>query len=247
MRFAFRFRPVAFGAALVVAIMGSMLGNWQQGRAAYKAELQARWQARAAEPPLALTAATPVGPGDELRAVRLRGEFVAGWPVLLANRPMAGPSHARSGFYLAMPFKIADSDTYVLVLRGWLARPDGAEYGKLPPFSTPTGPLLLEGRVVMSAGKVMELGAGPPLAPGAMVQNLTPEALAAASGLALRPFLVQQTRAAGERDALERDWPAPYAGIDKHRGYAFQWYALAALALLFYVITGFRRGSRTNR
>ena len=72
-------------------------------------------------------------------------------------------------------------------------------------------------------------------------------ALAAASGLKLQPFLVQQTQAAGRRDALGRDWPVPSAGIDKHRGYAFQWYALAALALIFYVITGFRRGSRTNR
>lgn len=243
MRFGFRFRPAAFAAALVVAIIGILLGNWQQGRAAYKTELQARQLERAAEPPLDLTPSAQPGPEDEFRSVRLQGEFVAGWPVFLANRPMG----SQSGFYLAMPFKIAGSDTHVLVLRGWLPRPAGAEYGKLPAFATPAGPLLLKGRIVAGAGKVMELGGGPPLAPGAMVQNLTPEALAAASGLRMQPFLVQQTQAAGRRDALARDWPAPDAGIDKHRGYAFQWYALAALALIFYVITGFRRGSRTNR
>lgn len=247
MRFGFRFRPVAFAAALVVAIIGILLGNWQQGRAAYKTGLQARQLARAAEPPLELTPSTRIGPDDEFRTVRLQGEFVAGWPVFLANRPMTTRSGAQSGFYLAMPFKIAGSDTHVLVLRGWLPRPAGAEYGKLPAFATPAGPLLLKGRIVASAGKVMELGEGPPLAPGALVQNLTPEALAAASGLKLQPFLVQQTQAAGRRDALGRDWPVPSAGIDKHRGYAFQWYALAALALIFYVMTGFRRGSRTNR
>ncbi|MDY0974021.1 SURF1 family protein [Massilia sp. CFBP9012] len=243
MRFGFRFRPVAFAAALVVAIIGILLGNWQQGRAAYKTELQARQLARAAEPLLEITPSTMLSPDDEFRTVRLQGEFVAGWPVFLANRPMG----SQSGFYLAMPFKIAGSDTHVLVLRGWLPRPAGAEYGKLPAFATPAGPLLLKGRIVSGAGKVMDLGEGPPLTPGAMVQNLTPEALAAASGLKLQPFLVQQTQAAGRRDALARNWPAPDAGIDKHRGYAFQWYALAALALLFYVITGFRRGSRTNR
>lgn len=243
MRFAFRFRPVAFAGALIVAIIGILLGNWQQGRAAYKTELQARQQMRAAAPPLELAPSTQAGPELEFRAVRLHGGFVAAWPVLLANRPMG----SQSGFYLAMPFKIAGSDMHVLVLRGWLPRPAGGEYGKLRVFATPPGPLMLEGRIVAGAGKVMELGEQPPLAPGAMVQNLTPEALSRASGLRFQPFVVQQTQAAGPRDALARDWPAPSAGIDKHRGYAFQWYALAALALLFYVITGFRRGSREHR
>jgi surfeit locus 1 family protein len=240
MRFAFKLRPVALIAALIVAVIGILLGNWQQDRAAYKIALQARQLARAAEPPLALTPATAATPDMEFRRVRVHGEFVAAWPVLLANRPLG----TQSGFYLAMPFKIAGANTHVLVLRGWLPRQ--AQFDKLPAFATPTGPVTVEGRIILSAGKVMELGDGPPLAPGAAVQNLTPQALAQASGLRLQPFLVQQTAPATPADSMARDWPPPEAGIDKHRGYAFQWYALAALALLFYVMTGFRRGSRTN-
>jgi len=241
MRFTFLFRPVALIAALIVAAIGILLGNWQQDRAAYKTALQARLLARAAAPALEITPATAANPDLEFRRVRMRGEFVAAWPVLLANRPYEG----QSGFYLAMPFKIAGSSTHVLVLRGWLPR--AAQFDQLPAFATPAGPLTVEGRLVLSAGKVMELGDGPPLAPGAAVQNLTPQALAQASGLPLQPFLVQQTLPAAPGDLMARDWPAPDAGIDKHRGYAFQWYALAAAALLFYVMTGFRRGSRTNR
>ncbi len=241
MRFAFRFRPIALIAALIVALIGILLGNWQQDRAAYKTDLQACQLARAAEPPFTLGPNTAASPDLEFRRVRVHGEFVAGWPVLLANRPRG----SQSGFYLAMPFKIAGVDEHVLVLRGWLPRQ--AEFDKLPTFATPAGPVTLEGRLVLSAGKVMELGDGPPLAPGAAVQNLTPQALAQASGLRLLPFLVQQTLPATPADLMARDWPLPEAGIDKHRGYAFQWYALAALALLFYVMTGFRRGSRTTR
>lgn len=241
MRFAFRFRPVALIAALIVALIGILLGNWQQDRAAYKTDLQARQLARAAEPPFTLGPTTAASPDLEFRRVRVHGEFVAGWPVLLANRPRG----SQSGFYLAMPFKIAGADEHVLVLRGWLPRQ--AEFDKLPTFATPAGPVTLEGRLVLSAGEVMELGNGPPLAPGAAVQNLTTQALAQASGLRLLPFLVQQTLPATSADLMARDWPPPEAGIDKHRGYAFQWYALAALALLFYVMTGFRRGSRTTR
>lgn len=243
MRFSLRFRPAAFAAALLVAVAGILLGNWQRDRAAAKSELQARQLARDREAPLDITAATVAPPLSDLayRRVRLHGAFVAGWPVLLANRPMNG----QSGFHLAMPFKIAGSDMHVLVLRGWLPR--AAEYGRVPAFATPAGPLVLEGRALASAGRVMELGEGPALAPGALVQNLTPQALARASGLRLQPFVVQQLVPAAPDDTLARDWPAPAAGIDKHRGYAFQWYALAALAILFYVTTGFRRGTRTNR
>ena len=242
MRFALRFRPIPFIAALVVAVIGILLGNWQQERAAYKTGLQQQQLARAAEAPLEL--GPIITPAAELtfRRVRLRGEFVASWPVFLANRPMA----AGSGFYLAMPFKIAGSNTHVLVLRGWLPRQ--AEFGKLPPFATPRGPLLLQGQVVASTGRVMELGVPPPLAPGALVQNLTPQALATASGLRMQPFVVQQTVPASADDRMVRDWPLPSAGIDKHRGYAFQWYALAVLAVLFYVMTGFQRGpGKTDR
>ena len=240
MRFAFRFRPIAFAAALLVALAGILLGNWQQGRAAQKLALQARLQAHAAEAPLALLPDSAALAALEFRRVRLRGEFIAGWPILLANRPLGH----RSGFYLAMPFRIAGSDAHVMVLRGWLPR--AAQFEQFPVFTTPAGVVTLEGRIVASSGQVMELGAPPPLAPGAQVQNLAPQALAQASGLALRPFVVQQTSAAAAGDDMERDWPAPDAGIDRHRGYAFQWYALAAMAVLFYVMTGFRRGPRTD-
>jgi len=243
MRFAFHFRLIPFIAALIVAVIGILLGNWQQGRAAQKTELQARLAARTAEPPLLLgPAAASAAPSDtarmEFRRVRMTGEFVSSWPVFLSNRPMNG----QPGYILAMPFKIAGGDAHVLVLRGWLPRQ--AEYGKLPPFSTPQGVVSVEGQVVASAGRVMELGGPQTLKPGDLVQNLAPQDLARASGLALAPFLVQQTRPAAPGDALVRDWPQPAAGIDKHRGYAFQWYALAAMAILFFVITGFRSGSK---
>jgi surfeit locus 1 family protein len=107
----------------------------------------------------------------------------------------------------------------------------------------------IEGRVKASAGHVMELGTPAPLTPGAIVQNVEVAQFAQASGLRLQPFFVEQLAApeSGTRepdDALVRDWPAPSLDIDKHRGYAFQWYALAAMAGLFFVITGFRSGTK---
>jgi cytochrome oxidase assembly protein ShyY1 len=54
--------------------------------------------------------------------------------------------------------------------------------------------------------------------------------------------MIQQTSPTG--DGLVRDWPAPDFGIDKHYGYAFQWFALAATLLVFYAATRYRRKSR---
>jgi cytochrome oxidase assembly protein ShyY1 len=132
----------------------------------------------------------------------------------------------------------------VLVMRGWLPRE--AEYGKLPAFATPAGTVTIEGIAVASAGQVMNLGEAAPLAPKAIVQNIDPTLAAKATGLVLQPFFVQQTGPdqPDPDDVLLRVWPSPSSGIDKHRGYAFQWYALAAMAVLFFVITGFRSGSR---
>ena len=240
MPFAFRFRPIPFVAALALALLGIALGNWQQGRAADKLAVQAQLTARAAEAPVQLGAAITPAPELAYRRVTVTGEFASGWPLFLANRPMAG----RPGYYLVMPFKIAGSDLYVLVLRGWLPR--AAEYGKLPAFATPRGTLTIEGTVVAGAGQVMNLGESAPLAPHAIVQNIDPSEATRATGLPLLPFFVQQTGPSQPGEALLRVWPSPTSGIDKHRGYAFQWYALAAMAILFFVITGFRSGSRKS-
>mgnify|MGYP000321053708 CR=1 FL=1 len=238
MRLAFRFRVIPFVATVALVALGIVLGNWQTGRAQEKLQIAAKLAQRAGAAPLVLAGGVDEPADIEYRRVRVSGEWVANWPLFLDNRPL----HGKAGFILAMPFKIAGSDQHVLVLRGWLPR-DAREYGKLPTFSTPGGTVSIEGVATFSAGHVMQLGSAGPVKPGTPLQNLTTGELARASGLALRPYFVQQT-GAGQGESLVRDWPAPTTGIDKHRGYAFQWYALAAMAALFFVITGFRSGRK---
>ena len=235
---AFRFRVIPFVATVGLVVLGVLLGNWQTRRAEEKLSIAARLVERGAIAPVVLGSGGGLPVDIEYRRVRVTGEWVAAWPLFLDNRPLNG----RAGFILAMPFKIAGANQNVLVLRGWLPR-DAREYGKLPEFATPAGPTTIEGVATLSAGHVMQLGTPGALKPGALVQNLTVDEVASASGLALLPFFVQQS-GAGQGDGLVRDWPAPATGVDKHRGYAFQWYALALMAALFFVITGFRSGRK---
>jgi cytochrome oxidase assembly protein ShyY1 len=239
----FRFRLIPFLATVVLAGVGIGAGRWQDGRAAQKLALEARLAAGNAAAPLPLGAA-PVAAADvEFRRVHLQGEWVAGWPVYLDNRPHAG----RPGFYLLMPLRLAGSDMHVLVARGWLPR-DMAERSKLPAYATPAGQVVVEGIAKRAPGHVMQLGDAPRLVPGAMVQNADAAAMAAATGWRFQPFVVEQTvpdaPGAAGGEALVREWPAPALGADKHKGYAFQWYALAAMAVLFFVFTGLRKSGK---
>ena len=244
MRIGFQFRAIPFIVTVALVALGISLGQWQDRRAAGKLALQAQLAVRAAEPPLALDALAPAPAREaaslEFRRVAVTGEFIAGWPLFLDNRPSQG----RAGLYLIMPLRVAGTGAVVLVARGWLPRQ--AEHDRAPSFATPAGPVRVEGVVRATMGHIMQLGTAGPLTPGAIVQNIDPAQVASASGLPVQPFFIEQTDPAQAGDPLLRDWPAPALGVEKHQGYAFQWYALAVMALLFFVITGFRRGTKQS-
>ena len=58
-------------------------------------------------------------------------------------------------------------------------------------------------------------------------------AAAATAPLPLLALSVQQTGAASE--GLLRQWPQAGSGAEKNYGYAFQWWAMAALIAILYV------------
>ncbi|OWW21501.1 SURF1 family protein [Noviherbaspirillum denitrificans] len=231
----FRFRWIPFVAAVVVAAIGFSLGQWQTRRASEKLAIEAKQQARETEMPSAVGNVIRAPEEVEFRHLKVRGEFVPGWTVYLDNRPYKGAA----GFYVMTPLKIAGSELHVLVARGWVKR-DAADRAKLPPIPTPPGEVEIEGIARRDAGHILQLGDAGPLKRGEIVQNLDAPAFERASGLKMQPFVLEQVSEA--QDGLVRDWPRPSSGVEKHQGYAFQWYALAATALIFFVVTGFRRG-----
>ncbi|MEE9478268.1 MAG: SURF1 family cytochrome oxidase biogenesis protein, partial [Roseateles sp.] len=94
------------------------------------------------------------------------------------------------------------------------------------------GEVEVQGRLAASPSRLFELGPG---AAGPIRQNLDPAAYAVETGLALLPLTVVQTAPTGPDDTLLRHWPAPDLGLQKHYGYAFQWFALCALIAGLYV------------
>lgn len=239
MRLHFRLRWIPLMATLVVAGIGIALGHWQTRRAEEKIAMAEAIAARSQLDPLPLRALPGNTVPEEFRPVSVDGSFVKGWPIYLDNRPLNG----KAGFYLLMPLRVAGTERVVLVQRGWFPR-DPQDRQRLPPIPVPQDEVKVTGRVRTSVGKLMQLGETPVLAPGAIVQNVSIEALAIASKLPLQNFIIEQTNDLG--DGLVRDWPLPSAGVDTHRAYAFQWYALSAAAFVFFIVTGFRRASKPN-
>ena len=200
------------------------LGNWQRHRGAEKEALREQYELAARQPPLELTASTDAA-ALRFRPVRASGEFDGRRQVLIDNKVRAG----RPGFDVVTPLKLAGAERYVLVDRGWIAL--GAHRSELPQAPPPAGAIRVEGRINLPPAHYLELKTD--AGPGPIRQNLDIDRLAAATGLALLPFVIEQSGDAG--DSLVRDWPRPDFGIEQHWSYMLQWYSLAGLGIVLWV------------
>ena len=235
-----RFWIVTAATVITMAITAS-LGRWQLDRAAQKEALQAMVDQRSGLPALderALLASSDLK-ADIHRPVRLRGQWLQDASVFLDNRQMNG----RTGFFLVTPLRLTGSDQAVLVQRGWTPR-DFTDRSRVPDVDTPAGEVVIDGRLAPPPAKLYELGEA---APGPIRQNIEVSVMADALGVRLLDASVMQTGDAA--DGLLREWPRVTAGVQKHHGYAAQWFALCALAALLYLWFQFispRRKSKSH-
>jgi len=235
---------VALVAALAAIVLTASLGNWQLRRADEKLALQAAWDRAELAAPLPVAGSDLAGVAQRLPLrVQLCGRFLFAHEVWLDSRQMDG----QAGLMLVTPLRLADG-AVVLVNRGF-ARRDPRDRARLPAVARPQGEVAVEGLAVAHASRVLQLGENAPAGSGPLVwQNLDFDAFERASGLAVARWVVQQTD--GAEDGLLRNWPRLAAGVDKHRGYALQWFALAALVTAltaFFGLRALRRRPSVNR
>ena len=218
-------------ATLVGVAVTMSLGLWQLDRAAQKLAIQAAIDARAAMPSLTaaeLARSAEAATAQLHRPAHLRGRWIAEHTVFLDNRQM----NARVGFFVLTPLQVGLAGEAVLVQRGWVPR-DQLDRSRLPALATPTGDVEVEGWLAASPTRLYDFGGA---ASGPIRQNLALEDFARETGLKLLPVsLLQRDPSAAAVDGLSRQWPRPALDVDKHYGYAFQWFALAALMTGLYV------------
>ena len=220
-------------AMLIGVVVTVRLGFWQLSRAAEK---EARYAAIVAQmdAPVLNTSALLANPAnfEQLhRRVVLQGVWLPEYTVYLDNRPMNG--HA--GFWVLTPLQL-NASVRVLVQRGWVPRHQ-LDRTLLPEIQTPSGVVQVQGRIAPPPSQMIELSSSTEVtvADSAWLkirQNLKLDSYAAQTGNALAAVVLQTDAASG---GLLRDWPEIKTGVEKNLAYAVQWFALAALQLMFYI------------
>ncbi len=223
-------------AALTAVAATVSLGVWQLSRGGEKQAQQAA-QARQAELPT-LHAGQLAGVPDPQtllhRKVVLQGHWLAEATVFLENRQM----NAKPGFFVLTPLKPETNGPSVLVLRGWAPR-NFQDRSALPPVTTPAGLVEVRGVLAAPPSRLYQFGGAEY---GPIRQNLDLASYSAELGQPLFALAVRQLGDGGAggaggaaADGLLRQWPPVDLGVDKHHGYALQWFALAALVGCLYV------------
>lgn len=225
-----RSRLVVAVAAVLAVALTARLGVWQLDRAGQKLALREAITQAEAQPPLrpAELLSGPEALERQLhRRLEIEGQWLPQHTVFLENRQMGG----QPGFFVLTPLLLPSGDA-VVVQRGWAPR-HRLDRTLTPAAPLPEEPVRLQARMAPPPARLASLGAE---SAGPLRQNLDLVEHAQATGLVLRPYtLLQLDEAASPRDGLRRDWPRPAIDVDKHHGYAFQWFALAGLITVLYV------------
>ncbi len=229
--------------ALASVALALRLGVWQLDRAAQKIALQASLEARADEPALAgpgLARNVDEVPAQTFRRVHLAGRWAEERTVFLDNRQMDG----KVGFFVVTPLLLDDSRTAVLVQRGWVPRHFDRR-AALPTLVTAPGRVEIEGSVALAPSRMFEFSAA---ASGPIRQNVDAASLARETGLDLLPLaVIESANGINSHDGLERHWPPPATDVQKHYGYAFQWFAISTVIAFLYVWFRILRPRRRRR
>lgn len=205
-----------------------VLGFWQLQRAAEMRGYQERYFDR-----LGMLPQTPPrswGDADFLR-LRLTGAFIPGEHYLVDNKLRNG----EPGYWAVSRFRCADGRVYLLN-RGWLAAP--ASRGELPSVPTPEGTVTVVGVVWPDTGMTPLLAADPwPDQWPKRVQRLNVSRMARDADVVPAEIRLE----AGQPGVLVAAPVDATFRPERHQGYAVQWFALAVVLLVGFVLFGFYR------
>jgi surfeit locus 1 family protein len=220
----------AWVAAAIGIAAAISLADWQTRRGDANLALQAQLDAAERAPPLDIApsrlsiedaaAAVP-------RKVRVSGVFDPTGTVYLDNRTLNGVA----GFYVITALVIGEGLPAVLIDRGFKAH-DMLDRAHITAAMPPSGRVNIEGLAVARPSELLELGGKSEHRVPGIWQNLDYTAYEQATGRSVARFVIQASGSAqsdNAADGLRREWPRPASGVEKHRGYAFQWYSLAVL------------------
>lgn len=228
---------------LVAAAVCVRLGFWQISRLHERRAANAVVAGRLRMPEATTLAALPADTAAaRFRRVRLRGAYDYAHEMRLAGRSRDGAP----GVNVITPLRLPDTSVAVLVNRGWVYSPDGAD-ADLSRWR--------EGDSATVVGFVNTVGTrrGAPSSaahPGT-VRWIDPGEVARRTGYPVTPFTVVQqgdSAPAGtpRADSVPARLAVPPLDEGPHAGYAFQWFSFATIAVVGMVLVVSRAPRRSS-
>jgi surfeit locus 1 family protein len=207
------------------------LGVWQLDRGNFKSLVQESVVANSAS-----TVQQPSLPLNDLeswryRNITLTGNFMPDRQFLLDNQIR----DQQPGYSVLSAFHVPGMNTTILVDRGWL--PQAARREQLPDISVSSETLTIKGSIYVpyeNAYSLGEIAEGEDSGWPRRIQFVDYEQLSARLATQLQPFTLRLNAAMD--NGYRRDWVESQSPANKHYGYAFQWFAMAAAVVVLWWI-----------
>ncbi len=234
----YRFKANAIPTLAMILLLPLLLGLgvWQLDRAQQKQQLQKHFVERGRLQALEVGSVELDGNRHHFRRAQAQGVFEPVQQILLDNRVHRG----RAGYHVLTPLRVEGTHTRILVNRGWI--PWGEDRRVLPVIDTPTDNVLVAGRLRRPHDGYFTLEDESDLSsPGIVWQNLDLGRYENVTGVAVEPLVLELDPGDAQVGGFVREW-RDYKDdwIARHRGYAVQWFALAAALVLIYVVVNIR-------
>jgi surfeit locus 1 family protein len=219
-------RTLAFiGLAIFLALGCVRLGIWQLSRLDERRARNEVVVARLKEPPTSFAEVARDSGVARYRQVRLSGRYDYEHELVLALRTRRGAP----GVNIITPLLVGRGDTAVLINRGWVYAPDAMRIDLAK---------WREGDSAMVVGYVDQFSSGSgPVSTSSVLRGVTRldrDSIASELPYAVAPLLVVQRLGAEQGEVVQHPFRIDLPRLDEgsHRGYAIQWFAFAAIAVV---------------
>lgn len=203
------------------------LGLWQQGKAERVRATLAQHEARARQPP-AVIGPERIDPAQaDSSRFTVRGHFEPAHQFFVDNRQEDG----QAGVHVVTPLRIDQSETRILINRGWIGWPGGRRV--LPRVPVPDGLVQVTGTAQVPSTRQNLWTPDRQEAEPDLWPRIDLARYSAMSGRTVQPVVLLQDDGSAN-DGLVRHWPAPENRAPMHASYAFQWFGIAAALVAFF-------------
>ncbi len=230
----FQFRWIPFIATVLLMAVFLRLGWWQWTKGLDVEHQVALRDARSVVNPVLLGSQLVNPQETDGMSVMVRGHYEVAQQFFLDNQQYQG----RPGVHVITPLQIEGTQVRVLVNRGWIGW--GASRSVLPQAPAPNGLVEVHGRAVVPSSKAPAFVTESVGDTRALHTRIRLDEIQAAQRFPLQPIVILQS-STDAVDGLIRAWPELTDKAPMHKGYAAQWFLMAALLLAFFVRSSYRK------